>query len=1105
MKPSKYNICLPYEDKYVIFNGVTKRFFFVSNRNKESFVQILSSPDDYIEDYAPFLKRMADEGFIVEDSVDELEVIKQQYESMNNSDYYHLMILPTYACNVSCWYCTQHHRNVHLSDADIEKIQKHIAYYLTEHQLKGLHLSWFGGEPLLDFHQIIEISVFAQQFCKEHDLFFYNTITTNGILLSREYLEKMKELNFTFFQITIDGTQEEHDKVKMLKGRSAYETTLRNICLIAEILPAAEILMRYNYTTNNLNPNAFIKGLCCLLQENVRKRIHLSLMKVWQENEQNIDNDKLEALVSLATNKQFHVSVGQNYSPCYVDNHNYNTIFPNGKVGKCDNLDPEQAQGRILDTGEILWEKAIPFEHFSVFDDKETECLSCLYLPICYGPCPKERDEVFHRGTHLVCRFQNSDRQWRQNIICYCRRFITICLLAFLTIDSFAQDNDSIYKNVKITEVVIKGKNVVRYPNKDVWFITDSLRQNTYSVKDLIKKLPKFQYSYVNDKLSYLGSDNILFLIDGKRKRGDYIAELANMRFEKIEVMEHPTGKYEDYLVVVNMITKENWKGYDARFANSEDIRPSSPYDKVITSSKTSGTYTYTLPKYDIALHYNYDHSNSHGKYEYHEKAIAYDEQNIDDDNPTNISFSNRHNFWIDADYLLSKNHSISFKYNLWKNVSQTYSNKTMERLFHNEEKNMIIGEESKRHDKSTEHIGTISYLGKLKSWELSSELTYEKLIAYQSNSYAENEHVLFSTPYDNTKNYIFWDVNATKRTTQKTSINIGYAIIRRNYQSQSENHISETKGVRHSLYAFSSMSLNDKLRANIGGQFKIINEDDGTINDKQNILALRASLDYWSTNKFNFNLSYYNQTGFPTQRQLNTNGRWLNSRVFQVGNPHLKSASQHTVSCVISSPHITLWSLFEYSGNAISQVYQNQGTQTILTYDNISSWNNTNTLYLQHTLNALHGTIELKGLLKFHAYSTKIIGTTKNGNNWAGNAEVAYSKPKYPAICICYSKAAYNRLTAQGWSTQDRDRCSLSLNQTTLKGKLRWSISYFIPISIGIKKLKEEVIETPDYEYYSSVNSYEQDRNMIMLSLTYRFAKGKKIRGRNTIQSIQN
>ena len=30
-------------------------------------MQILSAPNDYIGEYAPFLKRMADEGFIVEE------------------------------------------------------------------------------------------------------------------------------------------------------------------------------------------------------------------------------------------------------------------------------------------------------------------------------------------------------------------------------------------------------------------------------------------------------------------------------------------------------------------------------------------------------------------------------------------------------------------------------------------------------------------------------------------------------------------------------------------------------------------------------------------------------------------------------------------------------------------------------------------------------------------------------------------------------------------------------------------------------------------------------------------------------------------------------
>jgi hypothetical protein len=410
-----------------------------------------------------------------------------------------------------------------------------------------------------------------------------------------------------------------------------------------------------------------------------------------------------------------------------------------------------------------------------------------------------------------------SDKLWKQNIIYYCHNCLTLFLLLFLPVCTLAQGNDSIYKNVELKDVVIKGKNVIRYPDKDVWLITDSLRQNTYSVNDLVKKLPNFQYSYAKDELSYLGSDNILFLLDGKKKRGRYIGELANMRFDKIEVIEHPTGKYEDYQVVVNVITKENWKGYDVRFYNTEEIRPSSPYDYLITSSKTSGTYTYTLPKYDIAVHYSYNHSNSHQKIEYWEKTSSYEEQSIDNDQPTDISFSNKHNFWIDADYNISKNHSISFKYSLGKNNSHAYSLKTMERLFPNDNVSSIIDEDSRQYSRGTDHIGTIAYLGKLRTWELSSELTFEKQLTDQVNSYAEQSQELYHTPYDNTKNYIFWDINAMKKVYRKASLNMGYATLRRVYQSRSDENVSKTKSHRHSLYAWYSMNINERLTANVG------------------------------------------------------------------------------------------------------------------------------------------------------------------------------------------------------------------------------------------------------------------------------------------------
>ena len=97
MRASKYNICIPYKDGYVIFNGLTKRFFLVSSHNKDS-LQIISSPDDYQETYTPFIRRMAEEGFIVKDDTDELDTVRKQYEQMRNSSFYHLMILPTYQC-----------------------------------------------------------------------------------------------------------------------------------------------------------------------------------------------------------------------------------------------------------------------------------------------------------------------------------------------------------------------------------------------------------------------------------------------------------------------------------------------------------------------------------------------------------------------------------------------------------------------------------------------------------------------------------------------------------------------------------------------------------------------------------------------------------------------------------------------------------------------------------------------------------------------------------------------------------------------------------------------------------------------------------------------
>ena len=184
--------------------------------------------------------------------------------------------------------------------------------------------------------------------------------------------------------------------------------------------------------------------------------------------------------------------------------------------------------------------------------------------------------------TDLICRFQDSDRLWRQNILYYCIRHLHILLILFLPFIASAQSNDSIYKKIDLQDVVIIGDNVVHYPDKDVIVITDSLRKGTYSVKEMMNSLPGFLYNPISRSLSFHGSSSILFLIDGKEKRSGYAGELSHQRFDKIEILKDPVGKYEGYDMVINLITKDNWRGYDVNINNMEVSQPSAPDNNLI-------------------------------------------------------------------------------------------------------------------------------------------------------------------------------------------------------------------------------------------------------------------------------------------------------------------------------------------------------------------------------------------------------------------------------------------------------------------------------------------------------------------------------------------
>lgn len=409
MKPSKYNYFLPWsEDRTLFFNGLTKRFFFVSPQNKEIFIDVIQDPDKNEENYKPFIYRMMNEGFIVNDTTNELEKIEEQFDILRSPNSYMIMILPTYQCNVRCWYCIQEHADMTISVETVNRIKRHIERYLKGHkEIEHLQISWFGGEPTLRFDVINDINKFAIDFCENLNINFSSGITSNGTLLNEEKILKLRELKVFSFQFTIDGTEDKHNQVKNLKNKSAFKITLSNICHIINLIPEASCTLRINYTPDSLDPANIIADVNKVIPKELRSRITIFPVKVWQISPDDVDYDKVNELC-LNADCDGYDARAQLPGMCYVANHHFNCFFPNGKVGKCDNENPNKANGTINENGEIIWHTEYSFLKKSLFDE-DSVCRECKHLPFCYGPCPDMQNKQIGESGNIQC-VNNNER-----------------------------------------------------------------------------------------------------------------------------------------------------------------------------------------------------------------------------------------------------------------------------------------------------------------------------------------------------------------------------------------------------------------------------------------------------------------------------------------------------------------------------------------------------------------------------------------------------------------------------------------------------------------------------------------------------------------------
>lgn len=391
------------KNKYQLFEEINSGLFLHYCTSTNSFILMsrckhqlyTESTEDYIRNYYPeFYNNLVDNGFIIEANVDETaETIERRERLKFDRDEYHLVINTTLDCNLNCWYCYESRvAGSRLSEKCINLIKKNISYRFLHQPFKRLRVSFFGGEPFLDFDGMKAILNYAKRFTCDNGILLTADFTTNATLIDSEIIQYLSEFQCSF-QITLDGDRDRHNKIKFCKGApfDTYQATINSLKLIDKYIENRYISVRVNFDNKTLMRLDEILEDISFLN---RKKSMVILKRIWQINSKNVDHNLLLNSIQRVFDKGFLLDyyVMPKGCLCFADRESQALFNYDGKIFKCTTIsdfDENNSLGIVdEDSGEIKWktEKANQW----MTNLQREQCVECRWFPVCLGICNKQ-------------------------------------------------------------------------------------------------------------------------------------------------------------------------------------------------------------------------------------------------------------------------------------------------------------------------------------------------------------------------------------------------------------------------------------------------------------------------------------------------------------------------------------------------------------------------------------------------------------------------------------------------------------------------------------------------------------------------------------------
>lgn len=400
--------------------GLGVKSGLIYNASADSFVVVKEASDDFVNAREgkidlfseTFREQLIESGALVPEDMDETGELERLIGKIDGDDScFQLIINPTLDCNFHCWYCYENHIKDSVMSPDlVNGVENMVARRLSEQSnMRFLHLSFFGGEPLLRYDEVVLPIVYAvHDLCSKKGVVMTLHFTTNSFLLTDEMIRTLSDYQASF-QITLDGGREYHDNTRFGAGKKpSFDVILDNIRKLA--LSDMKVTLRVNFTGKNLESTREIIEILGSFPPECRKNIKVDYQRVWQDSESRDNQEiigkvrgfrkRLRELGYPASNSR---TLNMVRDSCYGDKTNELVVNFNGDIYACTARDFRSCDrlGLLSATGDIEWNEAALNKRRSCRFSKPV-CRRCRIAPICGGGCrTKCMEQSHHDGCNL--------------------------------------------------------------------------------------------------------------------------------------------------------------------------------------------------------------------------------------------------------------------------------------------------------------------------------------------------------------------------------------------------------------------------------------------------------------------------------------------------------------------------------------------------------------------------------------------------------------------------------------------------------------------------------------------------------------------------------